>query len=162
MRLFLNPESSAYLRGLAEEFNESTNSVRLELNRFEEAGMLHSDKDGNKKIFKANVNFPLFKEIQSILLRYTGIQDVLDNVISQLGDIHQVYLTGDLAEGRQTDKINITIVGHPDVDFLQEMVKKAEKLVAKKIQYTLTSKEEMSLQKWDGRHQLLIWHEESI
>ena len=29
LRFFLNPESSAYLRGLAQEFDESTNAVRV-------------------------------------------------------------------------------------------------------------------------------------
>jgi len=33
LKFFLNPCSSAYLRELAEEFGESSNAVRLELNR---------------------------------------------------------------------------------------------------------------------------------
>jgi DNA-binding GntR family transcriptional regulator len=44
LKFFLNPGSRAYLRGLAEEFGESSNAVRLELNRFEEAGLLESDR----------------------------------------------------------------------------------------------------------------------
>jgi len=39
LRFFLNPESRSYLRELAEEFGESTNSVRVELNRLTEAGL---------------------------------------------------------------------------------------------------------------------------
>ena len=78
LRLFLNPGSKAYLRGLADEFDESTNSVRVELNRFEEAGMLSSDLVGNKKVFQANKEYPLFEEIRKILLKYTGLQDIID------------------------------------------------------------------------------------
>jgi hypothetical protein len=33
LRLFLNPESSAHLRGLAEEFKESTNSELSDLHK---------------------------------------------------------------------------------------------------------------------------------
>jgi len=47
LRFFLNPDSSAYLRGLADEFSESTNSVRIELNRFEEAGLIEVQKLGD-------------------------------------------------------------------------------------------------------------------
>ena len=72
LRFFLNPSNTAYLRGLAEEFNESTNSIRVELNRFEEAGMLVSNSQGNKKIYKANNNHPLFRDLHSILLKYIG------------------------------------------------------------------------------------------
>lgn len=39
----------AYLRGLAEEFGESTNAIRLELNHLEEAGLLTAETEGNKK-----------------------------------------------------------------------------------------------------------------
>jgi hypothetical protein len=41
----------AYLRSLEEEFGDSTNAIRVELNRFEEAGMLKSELDGNKKFY---------------------------------------------------------------------------------------------------------------
>ena len=40
MKFFLNPTTQAYLRGLAAEFGESTNSIRLELNRLEKAKQL--------------------------------------------------------------------------------------------------------------------------
>ncbi|MCK9327448.1 MAG: ArsR family transcriptional regulator, partial [Bacteroidales bacterium] len=63
LRFFLNPKSTAYLRGLAEEFGESSNAIRLELNRFEEAGLLQSETQGNKKLFKANIAHPLYGDI---------------------------------------------------------------------------------------------------
>ncbi len=50
----------AYLRSLENEFGESSNAIRIELNRFEEAGMLVSFTEGNKKLFKANTEHPLF------------------------------------------------------------------------------------------------------
>ena len=49
LKFFLNSSSTGYLRGLETEFDESTNSIRLELNRFEEAGLLTSITDNNKK-----------------------------------------------------------------------------------------------------------------
>ena len=90
LRLFLNPESKSYLRGLADEFQESTNSVRLELSRFEEAGMVESELVGNKKLYKANQTFPLFKEVRSILLKQTGLQSIIDQVVAELGDVKRV------------------------------------------------------------------------
>ena len=43
LKFFLNSSMKAYLRGLAEEFGESTNAIRLELNHLEEAGLLKSE-----------------------------------------------------------------------------------------------------------------------
>tara|TARA_R110001592_G_scaffold50902_2_gene157228 strand:- start:78 stop:602 length:525 start_codon:yes stop_codon:yes gene_type:complete len=158
LRLFLNPDSSAYLRGLAEEFNESTNSIRIELNRFEEAGMLDSDLVGNKKVFKANKSYPLFEEVRSILLKYTGLQDVIDEVVEKLGDLNDVYLTGDLALGRDSDIVSLIFVGDPDLHYLVQLIQKAELLMPKKIQYLVYSKEEASLMSFDPNKNLLIWH----
>jgi len=47
LKFFLNSNATSYLRGLESEFGESTNSIRIELNRFEEAGMLTSYNQGN-------------------------------------------------------------------------------------------------------------------
>jgi hypothetical protein len=49
-KFFLNSSTSAHLRGLESEFGESSNAIRVELNRFEDAGLLNSFPDGNKKI----------------------------------------------------------------------------------------------------------------
>ena len=59
LKFFLNTNTTSYLRGLAEEFDESTNAVRLELNRLERAGMLISRSSGNKKLYQANKTYPL-------------------------------------------------------------------------------------------------------
>src|ERR1700691_3251059 len=102
LRLFLNPNSTAYLRGMAEEYNESTNAIRLELNRFEDAGMLMSKNEGNKKVYKANEQHPLFKDINNIVLKYLGIDSIIENVIKRAGNLYKVYLTGDYAVGKDS------------------------------------------------------------
>ena len=53
-KFFLNSSTKAHLRGLESEFGESSNAIRLELNRFEAAGLLYSLREGNKKVFQAN------------------------------------------------------------------------------------------------------------
>ena len=57
--------------GLEAEFKESSNGIRLELNKFENAGLLTSEFKGNKKLFKA-----------------------VD------GKVREIYLAGDCAEPR--------------------------------------------------------------
>ena len=64
LKFFLNSNAKAYLRGLETEFGDSSNAIRLEINRFEQAGMLKSEMIGNKKMFQANVEHPLFNEIR--------------------------------------------------------------------------------------------------
>jgi DNA-binding transcriptional ArsR family regulator len=138
LRFFLNPDSSAYLRGLAQEFDESTNAVRVELNRFEEAGLIQSHKDGNKKMYKVNTKFPMFNELQKIAFKHFGIDQIIEQVIQKLGDVEAVYLTGDLARGLDSKVVDVTLIGR-DIDnsYLARLVDKAEELICRKIR-TLT------------------------
>ena len=48
LKFFLNSKNSSYLRGLESEFGESTNAIRIELNKLEDAGLLSSNLEGNK------------------------------------------------------------------------------------------------------------------
>lgn len=138
LRFFLNPDTSAYLRGLAQEFGESTNAVRVELNRFEEAGLIQSHKEGNKKMYKVNTNFPMFNELQKIAFKHFGIDQIVHQVIEKLGDVEVVYLTGDLARGLETNVVDVTLIGREiDNSYLARLVQKAEDLIGKKIR-TLT------------------------
>jgi DNA-binding transcriptional ArsR family regulator len=134
LRFFLNPDSSAYLRGLAQEFEESTNSVRVELNRFEEAGLIKGRREGNKKMFKVNTKFPMFAELQNIAFKHFGIDKIIEQVAEKLGDINAVFITGDLARGLDTPIVDITLIGdHIDAGYLTKLIEKAEKLIGRKI-----------------------------
>ena len=94
LKFFLNSNTSAYLRSLEQEFGDSSNGIRLELNRFEQAGMLTSFVKGNKKYFKANENHPLFSEINSIILKYIGFDKIIDNVVMRLGEVENAFNLG--------------------------------------------------------------------
>jgi predicted nucleotidyltransferase len=157
LRFFLNPESSAYLRGLAQEFDESTNAVRVELNRFEEAGLIRSHKDGNKKMYQVNTNFPMFNELQTIAFKHFGIDQIIEQVIEKLGDVEAVYLTGDLARGLDTKVVDVTLIGK-DIDnsYLARLVEKAEELIGRKIR-TLTYETDLNVEL--GFPRLLIYGE---
>lgn len=61
VKFFLNSSMKSYLRGLADEFGESTNAIRLELNHLEEAELLRAGYEGNKKVYQANPSHPLFQ-----------------------------------------------------------------------------------------------------
>ena len=135
-KFFLNSSTKAHLRGLESEFGESTNAIRVELNRFEGAGLLHSLRDGNKKIYQANSKHPLYNDIHSIILRETGIDRVIEKVIHRLGNLICVYLTGDFARGKDSQVIELILVGADiDREYLARKVVQAEQMVGRKVSY---------------------------
>ena len=135
-KFFLNGSTRAHLRGLESEFGESTNAIRVELNRFENAGLLHSLRDGNKKIYQANSKHPLFKDIHSIIMKETGIDRVIEKVIHRLGNLLCVYLTGDFARGMDSQVIELILVGADiDREYLARKIVQAEDMVGRKVSY---------------------------
>ncbi len=80
LKFFLNGNSSSYLRHLESEFGESSNAIRVELNRFEDAGLLKSFMQGNKKYYQANQGHPLFPDINNIIFKYIGIDQVIEKI----------------------------------------------------------------------------------
>ena len=156
LKFFLNPQNSAYLRGLSEELEESTNAVRLELNRLESANMLNSRKAGNKKMFSVNKSHPLFKDVNQIVRKYLGLDIIIENIIKGLGEPSKIFLTGDLAEGRNSDIVDIILVGIINKNYLTEIVEKTEKLIERKIRYIAYTEKEFS-ERRQTKNQLLIW-----
>ncbi len=142
LKFFLNTNTSAHLRGLEAEFGESSNAIRLELNKLEAAGLLKSETKGNRKLFGANVRHPLFSDIHSILLKYTGIDQIIERVVRKLGDLEEVYLVGDLGKGMDSPIIDLVFVGEIDKNFLLEMVTRAEGFIQKKIRYVQFDRKE--------------------
>jgi len=137
-QLFLTSGTKAYLSGLEAEFGESTNAIRLELNRFEKAGLLTSHSEGNRKFFIANTGHPLFPDIQSLMRKHLGIDRLIDHVIEHLGEVSKVYLTGSFAHGKESPDIEILLVGTEiDTAYLENVLAKTGKLIHKNILYRL-------------------------
>lgn len=158
VKFFLNPESNAYLRSLEAEFGESTNAIRLELNKLEDANLLTSNLEGNRKIYRANESHPLFKNIHSIVRKHLGLDDLVEQVAQRLGNLEKVYLCGDIARGVDTKVIDIILVGdNIDESYLSKLVQKAEKIVSRSINYLVYTNTE-SLR--NDVEAILLWKRE--
>jgi predicted nucleotidyltransferase len=163
LKFFLNSATTSYLRDLAAEFGESTNAIRLELNHLEEAGLLNSKTEGNKKVFQANRQHPLYGDIRQLLLKHTGIDHIVENVVTNLGGLHSAYVTGSFARGRDNPVIDLLLVGHGiDRQYLVQMVKKAEKIISRGIHYSIIDREETAAKLRDYPEALLLWKQTDI
>lgn len=159
LKFFLNSDTTAYLRGLEEEFGESTNSIRIELNRFEKAGFLQSHSQANKKVFQVNAKHPLFKDINSIVLKLVGLDHVVDYVLKHMGNLNKVYLVGSLSKGKDSEKIEMVLVGDINEPFLKDLIKKAEKKINKTIHYIHYHEADFNISEISGNgvSPLLLW-----
>ena len=159
LKFFMNPETRAYLRELASEFGESTNGIRLELNSLTKAKLLTSSNIGRTVVYRANKDHTLFTDIQSVVQKYVGIDHLVDDLISELGQIDCAYIVGDYAHGSDTGLIDLVIVGQVKQDVLQRLVDKTGKIISRKIRPLVLDQEELQClwEQLDIRHALHIW-----
>ncbi len=158
LKFFLNSRTRGYLRHLESEFGESTNAIRLELNKFEKAGMLRSSNEGNKKVFKANTTHPLFPEVQAIVRKYVGIDKIIEKVVGRVGDLQLACLVGDYARGLDTGTLEFLLVGRDlDEDYLGNLASKAESMIQRTISFSIMNSETFEASALADTDCLVLW-----
>lgn len=163
LKFFLNPASQSHLRALAEELGESTNAVRVELNRLTKAGLLQKEKDGRMIKYRANSKHALFPDIQSLVRKYTGIDQLIEAIVTNLGDIEYAFIIGDYAKGIDSGLIDLVIVGTVDKQYLQFLIDKTEGLIKRKIRTLVLERDEFyqDKEKYKLDKGLLVWSREA-
>ncbi|NGM63437.1 ArsR family transcriptional regulator [Sphingobacterium sp. SGG-5] len=134
IKFFVSASNSGYLRGIAGEFNESTNAIRKELNQLTDAGYLLREQNDQKIIYRANTAHTLFSSLQGLIHHFLGIDKFVDRVFERAGDVEEVALLGDYAKGIDSGHLEVLVMGEKlDKDYLEEVAEKAAKLIKKKI-----------------------------
>jgi hypothetical protein len=143
LKFFLNPDTSGYLRQLSHEFGESTNGIRVELNKLCDAKILSARKSGRQKLFRANVDHPLFVDIRNIVLKSTGIDIVISNIIKKIGNLNKAFVRGDYAVGQDTGLIDLVLIGeNVNIKETERVKSKTEKLIQRKISILILTNDE--------------------
>jgi len=144
IKFFVSSTNKGYLRGIAEEFNESTNAIRKELNQLSDAGYLSRTSENNRIYYQANTQHPLFQSLQNLVRTYLGIDQAVDYVLERAGDVETVSLLGDYAKGVDSGTIELMVLGDElDKAYLLQLSAKLEKLLDKEIKLYFERPEEV-------------------
>ncbi|WP_026947183.1 winged helix-turn-helix domain-containing protein [Algoriphagus marincola] len=131
---FFSHANSGYLRSLAKEFDESTNSVRVELNRLADAGLLMAEDEGKTKMYKANEGHPFFQEIKNMVSKFLGLDDLMERIVKRMGEVEKAYIIGDYAQGIDSGTVQMILIGkNLDRDYLDFIREKTYEKVSRKV-----------------------------
>jgi DNA-binding transcriptional ArsR family regulator len=163
IRLFLNPIAESYLRELAGEFAVSTNAVREELNQLTRTELLRSRRQGRQVLYSANPDHPLFPDLISMVRKVVGIDQVVDSIVTRLGDLEKAYLIDDYAKGKDTGIIDLVLVGDIDTYHLNDLTRKTERYIKRKIRSVVVGRNEFAgfVATLEQRPHVLIWEANS-
>ena len=138
IKFFVSAANKGYLNGLANEFNESTNSIRKELNNLSDAGYLLKSKQNNRIIYNADINHPLFKVLQKIVRQHLGLEEIVETVICRMGDLDIIALTGDYAKGIDSGIIQIVIIGNNvNKEYFEQLKPKIKDRISRDVNFII-------------------------
>lgn len=162
IRFFLNPDARSYLRELAREFNISSNAVRAELNQLNHSQLIMAEKKGRQIFYSANKQHPLFPELKQMVAKVVGFDQVIENIAGRLGELEYAYVLDDYAQGRDSGIIDLLLVGDVNAAQLDDLTKKTEKYIKRKIRTLVLSGNEYESfrDQIKNRPRLLIWQRE--
>ena len=141
IKFFISQANRGYLNGLASEMGESTNSIRKELNHLHNAGYLKKIKTDNKVEYKANIKHPLFEVLKKVVHKHLGLEEMVETVLSRMGNVVQIILVGDYAKGIDSGKIEVFLIGdNLDMEYIAQLEEKIEKLINRKVSFYLANK----------------------
>lgn len=98
--LFGHPDRSYYTNEIIAWVDGGTGAVQRELTRLTAAGLLTVSRVGRQKHYQANHAAPIFPDLRGIVLKTSGLRDVLLAALSPLErDIRTAFVFGSIAKG---------------------------------------------------------------
>jgi len=91
-----------------------------------------------------------------------GMDQILESMIKRLGNLEMALLVDDYAEGKDTGIIDLVLIGNIDQNNLQDLTKKTEKYINRKIRtLSLTADEYVQLApNLDNRPSFVLWQQQ--
>lgn len=123
-----------HLREIERQTGFAIGTVRQETEKLVGLGLLIKRQDGNRTCFLANRNHLLYAEIHNIILKTTGLTDVLRKALDH-PDIRFAFIFGSIASGNEasTSDIDLLIIGSPGLGTISRLLAGASNLLSREI-----------------------------
>jgi len=141
----LNPKKQFYVREIERKTRLSYISVSNELKNLQEFGLLKSTFIGNQKHFWIDEQFPLYEDLQKIILKTEGVTKTIMDTFSSLKNVDFLFIYGSFASGKanvQSD-LDLFIVGNVSHDDVIDMIVKKENEIGRPINFTIYKQEDL-------------------
>lgn len=109
--LFGNPGRSFYAQEVIALADSGTGAVQRELVRLESAGLATATRIGRQKHYQANPASPVFAELRTLVLKTSGLADVLRTALAPLAPrIAAAFVFGSVAKQRDTAASDVDLL----------------------------------------------------
>ncbi len=150
LKIFLGQAKGLYyVRELTRMTKEEINAIRRELDHLLKAGLLQSEKRGNRLYYSVKTNFTLYPELVSLVTKSTGVGKLILKNRSKLGFVKFLFISQKISRGleRNAEDVDLLIIGKVIMPQVAITVKAMEKLLNTEINYSCMTEEEFSYRK---------------
>ena len=107
------PDSALYMREIERRTGFAIGTVQTELKKLQRLDIISRVRDGNRVYYRANTAHPVYPEIRALVLKTSGLADVIVNALGNETDIRVAFVFGSFA--RQEEKagsdVDLMVVG---------------------------------------------------
>lgn len=142
---YVQTERTFYLRQIVRTLGIGQGAVQRELARLVDAGLLVRTPVGSQVHYQANAASPVFGEMKSLMLKSSGVADVLREALAGLVErITVAFVYGSLAKGTDNARSDVDVMLIGDVSFgeVVSALQSAQKTIGREVNPSVYSEQE--------------------
>ena len=148
------PDSALYMREIERRTGFAIGTVQTELKKLQRLDIISRVRDGNRVYYRANTAHPVYPEIRALVLKTSGLADVIVNALRNETGIRVAFLFGSFA--RQEEKagsdVDLMVVGEIGLRKLTGLLTDVSGKIGREINPHVSSKKEFVKRKKNQDH----------
>ena len=141
----VQPDKWWYLSELADRLGTSPSSLQRELSSLVASGILVHRREGARAYFKAESQSPVFRDLQQLFEKTTGLAPILEQMLEPFANkIQCAFIYGSVARSREhaMSDVDLMVIGRAGLADLSPALRKAEQRLGREVNVTAYSPEE--------------------
>jgi predicted nucleotidyltransferase len=116
-RLLLNPDATFTVREMAGALGVTDMSVRRELERMIDAGIVERERIGRQGLYRASVASPLYEPLRQLVERSVGVEPLLRELLEKVPGVDAAAIFGSWARGKVDAESDVDVLVTGDFDY---------------------------------------------
>jgi len=134
--LYGNPDRSYYLKEILQAADMGVGTVKRELSRMIDAGLLNLTKRGNQHHYQANKSCPVYPELAGLVRKTMGLSEALRQTLNPLAhSIQWAFIFGSVANGQAIDgsDVDLLVIGELNYEELSRTLYPTQEVIGREI-----------------------------
>lgn len=150
------PDTALYMREIERRTGFAIGTVQTELKKLQRLDIISCVRDGNRVYYRANTTHPLYPDIRALVLKTSGLADVIKNSLGSEKGILAAFVFGSLArdEEKSNSDVDLMVIGDVGVRKLTGLLMDASEKIGREINPHVFSKKEFIKRKKGQDHSL--------